>query len=303
LLLLADPAISVLISERDTSGPHPTEAVQLLKPTVRLAQIYGREFDYRAAERLVQWLRANTRRDDVVLAAFATEPTIFSEADRPIVLHPKFETVAVREKVREFFDAFYAPSERAFHDFCVHNKARYFVFSPGLFAGPEAAKRGRAYWIYSSRYVAGAGEDYKLGGTQWMYLNKDMCGYFRWKYDVPGEGTLGYAYRIFEVVSEDDIAEAKLNVRIAGGFFQDYLDLGEPVDLDTALDGALFAAELWPGCADAWHLLTRIYVLLDKDTPGSRRAAEALSRYRMIIAQEPDQRAPEEPEPRPEREP
>ncbi|MBN1916687.1 MAG: hypothetical protein JW889_02155 [Verrucomicrobia bacterium] len=287
LFFVGDPALAVLVSQPNTTGLPAKQATELLSPSVRVARIYGRRFDYAATERLVAWFRENTSRDDVVLAGFLLEPMIYRYADRPIVLQPKFEIPATREKVRKFLNAFYAQKEQAFHDFCVRNRVKYFVFSPGLFGGPDVMdKHGRAAWIYSTRYVAGAGENYVPGGTRWMYLNKDVCGYFRWVYDVPGEGTLGYAYRIFEVVSEGEIEEALFNVEYAASLFEAYKTDGEAADLDQALDGVLFATELWPGCADAWSLLASIYLWIDRETPGSTRAAEALTRYRLIVAQE-----------------
>ena len=88
---------------------------------------------------------------------FKLQPTIFEYAGRAIVLHPKFESPGMRDKVREFLERFYAPGERAFHKFCVENEADYFVLSLGMFANPKNRKSKE--WLYSWRYIAAATGD------------------------------------------------------------------------------------------------------------------------------------------------
>jgi len=245
---------------------------------VKIVRWYGRSFPYAASAELVKWLKANTPDDAVVLAMFPLEPTIFVQAGRPIVLQPKFESAGMRDKVHGFLESFYARSERDLHAFCRRYGADYFVLEPGMFAGPDAEG-----WVYGPRYCAGAAErTLDEIGTSWMDRDPSKCGYFRFEIEIGAEGEFGYAYRVFSVIPEADIDEARANVALARDLFQRYMNHNEREDLDLAAQGLELAVELWPGNVEAWRLMVSVYVLLGDDD----RAVEAKARWDMLDAQE-----------------
>ncbi|MBI5884413.1 MAG: hypothetical protein HZB91_15060 [Elusimicrobia bacterium] len=75
----------------------------------------------------IDWFRRATDPDDPVLAAFQTSPMILTYADRPILLHPKFEDSRMRGKVKEFLDGLYGP-EQALHAMARRYGAKYFLY-------------------------------------------------------------------------------------------------------------------------------------------------------------------------------
>ena len=80
---------------------------------------------------VIDWLRAHTGPDDPVLALFQFSPVICAYADRPVIVHSKFENQRVREKVEEFYTRLY-DSEPEFHAFCTKYGARYVVYQPAM---------------------------------------------------------------------------------------------------------------------------------------------------------------------------
>jgi tetratricopeptide (TPR) repeat protein len=259
------------------SDEDPYEYVHL----VSLANVYGQRFQYAAAQVVIEWLRQETPADAVVLADFPLEPTLYVYGDRSIVLHPKFESVAMRDKVRQFFESFYAPSERMFYEYCRRNGVRYFVADSGMFGGP-----GSRYWVYSPRYIAGStGETLGGIGTRWMYENPDRCRYFRFRIEVGAEGERVWAYRVFELVTEADIKEALFLADRGTNARDRYVATREREDLEIAAEFVDRAVKLWPGCYDAWLTMANVYGLLGND----ERALEARSWCEQIAQQEQQQ--------------
>jgi len=80
---------------------------------------------------VIDWLRRNTGPDDAVLALFQFSPVICAYADRPVIVHSKFENRLVRERVEEFYTRLYDP-EPAFHAFCRKVGAKYVVYQPAM---------------------------------------------------------------------------------------------------------------------------------------------------------------------------
>ncbi len=244
----------------------------------KIVRWYGRSFQYAGAAALIEWLRENTPEDAVVLSDFTLAPTIFEYARRRIVLHPKFESMAMREKVRDYLESFYAPSEREFHTFCVRNGADYFVLNLGMFGGPDSK-----WWIYSPRYAAAStGDVFSTVGTSWMYKEPDKCGYFRYRTEIGAEGQFLPLYRVFEVVGENDIREARLLTAMGTRFFDNFKKYRETEDLELAADALEKAVELWPGCLEAWRLMVTVYARLGNDD----RALEATTRWKLLERQE-----------------
>lgn len=80
---------------------------------------------------LLTALRAHTQTNDVILAHFPLSPVICAHTDRPVVLHSKFENRRVREKVREFYEAFFE-REDTLANVCKKYGVRYVVYQPEI---------------------------------------------------------------------------------------------------------------------------------------------------------------------------
>ncbi|RKX70101.1 hypothetical protein DRP53_06075 [candidate division WOR-3 bacterium] len=76
---------------------------------------------------LIRFLRYNTNRNDAILSSFPLGPSILAYADRPILLHPKFEAEGVTEKIKEFEHLIYQ-DEESFYRFCLRYRARWFIY-------------------------------------------------------------------------------------------------------------------------------------------------------------------------------
>ncbi len=231
---------------------------------------------YAANKVLVDWLRENTEEDAVVLANFTLEPTIFADAGRAIVLHPKFESKQMRMKVKEYLEALFSEDEKDFHDFCVKYGVDYYVLHPGVFSGPTSGD-----WMYSHRYMVDRAERQPEYATLAMRYNPDRLQYFKKLTDVSmAADPFGFYYRVFKVVSEKGIEDAEGHVRAARAHFEKYNSDGDQESLQLAEDELLRAVELFPGSAEAHSMLSTVYTI-----KGDRnRASLEVERWKQILS-------------------
>lgn len=87
--------------------------------------------NYGNNRRLVEWIRAFTGPDEVFLTWYPTGSTILLYADRPIVLHSKFESSVIRDRYKALLEALYG-NEEEMASFCDRHRADYFVFQANL---------------------------------------------------------------------------------------------------------------------------------------------------------------------------
>jgi tetratricopeptide (TPR) repeat protein len=92
--------------------------------------------------RLVRWVRRNTPERAVLLAWYPTGPMLLTDTGRPINLHSKFESKALRDKERRMMEALYAPGEDEFYRVCSDFEADYFVYQANLLldASPSSSR-------------------------------------------------------------------------------------------------------------------------------------------------------------------
>ena len=76
---------------------------------------------------MVSWLKNNAKGEGAVLSNFGIAGQIFAYTDRPVVLHPMFESADIRAKTKECYEALYK-SEEEFYRLCQKYKTRYFVY-------------------------------------------------------------------------------------------------------------------------------------------------------------------------------
>jgi len=76
---------------------------------------------------LINWIKNNTNPDESFVGWIGTTPSIYCYANRPIILHSKFENNTVRNKFKEFCLSLFE-SEESFSEFCKKYKVKYFVY-------------------------------------------------------------------------------------------------------------------------------------------------------------------------------
>jgi hypothetical protein len=69
-----------------------------------------------------------------VLANFGVSASILAYGRCPILLHPKFETEAIRNRVRDYADVLFKGNELEFRDWADREGAHYYVYSKGGYA-------------------------------------------------------------------------------------------------------------------------------------------------------------------------
>jgi tetratricopeptide (TPR) repeat protein len=95
-----------------------------------------------ATNEVLDYLRTATPTDAVVLAGYEMGPSIALYAERPVILHSKFESKLLRDKVEAFYRALYG-SEDDLYAFARRHGARYFVYQ--VYMALLLEKGGAAY--------------------------------------------------------------------------------------------------------------------------------------------------------------
>jgi tetratricopeptide (TPR) repeat protein len=81
--------------------------------------------------RLVRWIRGHLPERAVVLTWYPTGPMVIAYTGRPINLHSKFESAALRAKERRMMEALYG-GEDGFYRVCREFQSDYFVYQANL---------------------------------------------------------------------------------------------------------------------------------------------------------------------------
>ncbi len=105
---------------------------------------------YGQVSRLVELLRG-LEEPGPVLAGFGISGNVLADAGLPILLHPKFETPGIRERVRAFYEHLFLHTESGFRDWAVSllpeggeaPRAFYYVHGLGSLAGGDTREAPR----------------------------------------------------------------------------------------------------------------------------------------------------------------
>jgi len=110
---------------------------------VRSPERWGRaNVYYKELAELADWLFEHAA-PEPVLANFGVSGTIAAYGKCPVVLHPKFESAVIRDRVQAYGELLFKGTEREFRDWADAMGARYYVYSMGEFsaASPELQMR------------------------------------------------------------------------------------------------------------------------------------------------------------------
>lgn len=160
----------------------PTAVKQLLKKQFEPEET-GLQNTLYNNRSLVQWIRDFTAPDAAFLAWMGTSPMILTYAERPILIHSKFESSALREKFKQFIHALYRDEEDLFR-FCRRYRAGYFVYQAS-FALDNS--------LYSNRYLTDNLQLNKASACYRLHFRPESLERFRLVYQDS-------FYRVYEVV-------------------------------------------------------------------------------------------------------
>ena len=167
---------------------HPTlfrQAVRAIFGTEKTAIVHNWQVN---DIQLTRWIHTNTKPDGTFLSRFSVGPLILAYGNRATALQPKFEVEGIKEKVHEFEQAYYSPSEQRFYELCQRWSISYFVHDIMLSLDSSDD---------SSRWVAGS-----------FWLPKDSVAFmFQFAPDRLKHFELVYQnsfYRVFRVLKPDE---------------------------------------------------------------------------------------------------
>jgi hypothetical protein len=128
-----------------------------------------------------------------VLANFHTSGFILAYGRCPVVLYPKFESPAIRDRVEAFAHTLFREDERTFRDWAAAHGARYFVYGLGEFSPQER--------VNQMRYMADAIEPPEYAAARLFEFAPERLTLFALVF-------ANEKYRIFRVVHEEDEQQA-----------------------------------------------------------------------------------------------
>jgi len=150
------------------------------------AKVLGPRHNYLLG--LIMYIRDQTPQKAVILTSFPYGPSIITYANRPIILHPKFEAKNMTTKVKLFEHTLFK-SEEDFYAYCRSYGAAYFVYQADMLMarGPESIR----YRTHNS------------------IINKDCAAYkFHFQPKELDHFSLIYSnphYRIYRIMEKDSL--------------------------------------------------------------------------------------------------
>lgn len=209
-------------------------------------------FYYREQEELVKWLEENVA-PEPVLAAFGTSAAIAARAGCPVLLHPKFETSRIRERVREYGEHLFKGTEESFRDWADREGAAYYVYGLGEFYDAPSSIP------YQMRYFVDAVEPVP-NSPALRFEGDDSLAYFSPVWE-------NRKYRVYRIRTAADESESRAMGHMAERAFQQG-------DLDGAESTAIEALTLNPSNEKALKVLGHVTQLREAGFSYQREQVE-----------------------------
>lgn len=201
--------------------------------TMRTPERWGRvNVYYRELLELTTWLERHVS-PEPVLANFGVSGAIAAYGKCAILLHPKFESAAIRQRVKEYGERLFLGTEKEFRDWADSLGARYYVHAFGEFSrqNPELQMRYFVNALDPRPDAAARGFEFAPEDRTWF---------------VPLYRNVKYA--VFRIVTSEDEYVARQNILKAERAF-------EQGDLAAARNAALAALETFPRNPRALELI------------------------------------------------
>jgi len=251
-----------------------------------LAQIYWqpmlRAHAFRPSQNdlnnLLSFIEEQTAADEAVLTAFELGPSVAAYTGRPVILHSKFESKLLREKVKQVYTTFYQ-SEQQFFELCRRFKAGLFAYQVNMVLNGAPG---------SLRYLTNA-IPLKTGSAAFKFhFFPDRLNHFNLIYQ-------NSSYRLYRIAAPTPSAVSSLQYEPVYDFTiysaeespDNFIDeelikkglenLRYP-EMHLKIGDRLFASEDYPTAAGRYQVALRL-------NPGNKRAAWSLARA-LILAGE-----------------
>jgi len=146
------------------------------------------EFGYRTDSiiKTIEWIKSNTKTNDVILARYALCPSILIYTGRPVTLTPYFEPVSMRDRVYHINSAYYQ-DERSFYNICRKYKVNYFIYGLNVYLDTTA---------YSVRYLMDKMVPDKEETVYYMQFHPDKLRNFKLVFQ-------NETFRVFKVLDKE----------------------------------------------------------------------------------------------------
>lgn len=190
---------------------------------------------------LTNWL-AKHAAPDTVLAGFGISGPVAAYGKCGIVLHPKFETQALRDKVRTYAEQLFSGTLSSFRDWADRQGAMYFVYGMGSFATNEPTLQ--------LRYMVNAMNPPPTAPARFFEAGKEDRKYWRQVFS-------NRKYRVYRMLTKGEEVAAGVALRRAGDAF-------ERGDLEGAEAQATAALKADPNCTEADRILQHVVSLRGK---------------------------------------
>jgi hypothetical protein len=169
---------------------------------------------YPHLEGVTSWIRESTPKESIILANFGLSPSFLAYSQRGIVLHPKYESKDMREKIREFAETLFESSEDSFYRFCIKNGVKYYVHAMGTFQD-----RSSYSWAYMANQWRPETSQLPLNQKS---TDRTLAARFEFGltlrkfYWIQDQGK----YRIYKVIEPQEFRRAKLLKKEGDRFFK-----------------------------------------------------------------------------------
>ena len=195
---------------------------------------------YKEMKELTDWLARHVQAEPV-LANFGISAAILTYGHCPVILHPKFESREMRERVREYGEKLFKGTEREFRDWADNLGARYYVYARGEFSSVEPTRQ--------MRYFVNAMDPPEWAAARLLEFRPQETTRFRPVWE-------NRKYRVFRIQTRAEEARS----RVYGEEAQSALERGE---LTRAEERATAALMLNPGNEAAQQVLRHVGSLKD----------------------------------------
>ncbi|MBU1908647.1 MAG: hypothetical protein KJ726_01200 [Verrucomicrobia bacterium] len=143
---------------------------------------------YEELDELTQWMGRHVC-PEPVLANFGVSASILAYGHCPVLLHPKFESRAIRDRVRTYGEKLFLGTERELRDWADRLGARYLVFARGEFAPVEPDRQ--------MRYFVNALNPPEHAAARILESTPDQARWFRRVWE-------NRKYRVFRILTRAD---------------------------------------------------------------------------------------------------
>jgi hypothetical protein len=155
---------------------------------------------YQALAELSMALNDLNKPDAPVLAGFGVSGTILTDTGMPILLHPKFESPGIRDRVREFYEHLFLNSEKEFRNWASSHGAKIYVHAFGSLASGDPREM--------PRYMVDALEPPDYAAVHVLERSPRDATWFQplWSNE---------RYQIFRIITDEDIEFADTLMELA----------------------------------------------------------------------------------------